>query len=327
MDADAALGPVLDLGGGEVRAGTCSWTDPTLVKDSDWYPKRSMSAADRLAFYASHFPLVEADSTYYWPPGPQLAQDWVERTPPGFVMDVKGYSLLTGHPTRRQSLWEDLRSLLAEEHADKTNVYAHHLPPDALEEAWARFEHALVPLYEAGKLGGVLLQYPAWFTPKKANRAELERIRERLAHYPVYVELRSARWWAEQDDRRRSLDLLRAHDLAHVVVDAPPASGLPPVVEATADLAVVRFHGRNGATWNQPNISAAERFDYLYDDRELREWVPRLQELAGQAPRLHALMNNCYGDKGVTNAGDLLRLLTEAGARPAAAPGEASSSA
>lgn len=321
MDPDAPLGPVLDLAGAEVRTGTCSWTDPTLVKDADWYPRRSMSAAERLAFYASRFPVVEVDSTYYWPPSPQLASDWVERTPPGFVMDVKGYSLLTGHPTRRESLWEDLRPLVAEEHREKKNVYAEHLPPDAVEEAWARFEHALAPLHEAGKLGGVLLQYPAWFTPKKANRAELERIRGRLGHYPVYVELRSPRWWAEEEDRRRTLDLLRAHELAHVVVDAPPASGLPAVVEATADLAVVRFHGRNDSTWNKRNISAAERFDYLYDDRELRQWVPRVEELAAEARSVHALMNNCYGDKGVSNAADLTRLLLEAGAREAAEPG------
>ncbi len=298
-----------------MRAGTCSWTDPTLVKEADWYPKRSMSAAERLAFYASRFPVVEADSTYYWPPTRQMASDWVERTPAGFVMDVKAYSLLTGHPTRRESLWEDLRPLLADEHREKKNVYAVHLPPDAVEEAWERFEHALAPLHEAGKLGGVLLQYPAWFTPKRANRGELERIRHRLAHYPIYVELRSPRWWAEEDDRRRTLDLLRAHDLSHVVVDAPPESRLPVVLEATADLAVVRFHGRNDATWNKRNISAAERFDYLYDDAELGEWVPRLRELAGQAKSLHALMNNCYGDKGVTNAGDLVRLLVQSGAR------------
>ena len=51
---------------------------------------------------------------------------------PGFVMDVKGYSLLTGHPTRRESLWEDFRDLVAEEHRGKRNVYAEHLPPDAV---------------------------------------------------------------------------------------------------------------------------------------------------------------------------------------------------
>ena len=305
------MGPVLRLAGAEVRTGTCSWTDPTLVKDTDWYPRKSISAAERLAFYASRFPVVEVDSTYYWPPTPKMAEDWVDRTPDGFLMDVKAYSLLTGHPTRHQSLWEDLRDEVAEEHRGKRNVYAHHLPPDAVDEAWARFGHALAPLHRAGKLGGVLLQYPEWFTPKKANREVLAEARDRLPEYHLYVELRSPRWWETDEDRDRTLGVLRDAGLAHVVVDAPPKSGLPAVVAATAGTAVVRFHGRNDDTWDRRDISAAERFDYLYSREELSAWVPRLEELAGRVDRVHALMNNCHGDKGVRNAADLAGILAE----------------
>ncbi|MST33166.1 DUF72 domain-containing protein, partial [Acidimicrobiaceae bacterium USS-CC1] len=78
-----------------IVVGTCSWTDRTLVAETDWYPKRSMSAAERLAFYAEHFAVAEADSTYYFPPGPDLTRGWAERTPAGFTMDVKAYALLT----------------------------------------------------------------------------------------------------------------------------------------------------------------------------------------------------------------------------------------
>ncbi|HVM03391.1 MAG TPA: DUF72 domain-containing protein [Acidimicrobiales bacterium] len=306
------MGPVLRVAGAEVRTGTCSWTDPTLVKGT-WYPRKSMSAAERLAFYASRFPVVEVDSTYYWPPTPKLSQDWVERTPPAFVMDVKAYSLLTGHPTRRESLWEDLRDAGAEEHRGKRNVYADHLPPDAVDEAWARFRHALAPLRRAGKLGGVLLQYPGWFTPNKDNRQALTAARRHLPDDDVYVELRSPRWWATAEDRDRTLGVLRDAGLVHVVVDAPPASGLPAVVAATAGAAVVRFHGRNDDTWDRRDISAAERFNYLYRRDELAEWVPRLEELAARVDRIHALMNNCHGDKGVRNAADLAELLGGAG--------------
>ena len=308
------MGAVLRLAGAEVRTGTCSWTDPTLVKGADWYPRKSMSAAERLAFYASNFPVVEVDSTYYWPPTPQLSHDWVERTPAGFVMDVKAYSLLTGHPTRRDSLWEDLRQSVASEHRGKKNVYANHLPTEALDEAWARFEHALAPLHEAGKLGGVLFQYPEWFIPKATNRADLERLRERLPDYTVFVELRSSRWWSRAEERRRTMELLRGCGLVHVVVDAPAASGLPAVVAAPAGTAVVRFHGRNEATWKKRGITPAERFNYLYSHEELSKWVPELERLAAGVERVHALMNNCHGDKGVRNAADLAELLQRAGA-------------
>src|SRR3954470_21105305 len=111
-DEQLTLAPPLRLDGSVLRTGTCSWTDQTLVKDADWYPKKSMTAAERLAFYAAHFPLVEADSTYYRPPSTQLTRSWAERTPPGFVMNVKAYSLLTGHPTQAETLWPDLRDQL-----------------------------------------------------------------------------------------------------------------------------------------------------------------------------------------------------------------------
>ena len=312
MTGELALGPVLRSAGAEVRTGTCSWTDPTLVKETDWYPRRSMSAADRLAHYAASFSVVEADSTYYWPPSPELARSWVERTPPGFRMNVKAYSLLTHHPTRADSLWEDLRGAVPPEHQGKRNVYAHHLRPEAVEEAWDRFAHAVAPLREGGRLGAVLLQYPEWFTPKRANRSEIERVRERMGDGPVCVEFRSPLWLGE-DERERTLGLLRDHDLSFVVVDAPPASGLPILVAATSSLAVVRFHGRADDRWKKKGITAAERFRYLYDDAELGAWVPKVAELAEQSRELHLLMNNCYRDYGVRNAADLTRLLLEAG--------------
>ncbi|HYE80078.1 MAG TPA: DUF72 domain-containing protein, partial [bacterium] len=133
MASPTSLGPVLRLGAARLRTGTCSWTDPTLVKETDWYPRRSMSAAGRLAFYAATFSVVEADGTYYWPPSPELARGWVERTPPGFRMNVKAYSLMTHHPTSPKSLWEDLRKALPEEGAAKRNLYARHLPEELLD--------------------------------------------------------------------------------------------------------------------------------------------------------------------------------------------------
>jgi uncharacterized protein YecE (DUF72 family) len=302
------LGPVLRIEGGEVRVGTCSWTDRTLVKDTDWYPKRSMSAAERLAYYSARFSVVEADSTYYGPPSRQLSEGWAERTPDGFRMSVKAYSLMTGHPTKPETLWPDIAGALDPEAASKRNVYPHHLPAEAVDEAWARFADALKPLQVSGRLGSILLQYPPWFTPKRDNRDELARARERLGDLPACVELRSPLWFGK-DDLDRTLGWLSDHDLALVCVDAPEVSKLPRVAAATTDLAVVRFHGRADDTWKGRATSAAERFRYLYDKRELRPWVERVRELAEDAREVHVLMNNCYQDYGVRNAADMTDLL------------------
>ena len=292
-----------------ILVGTCSWTDRTLVEETGWYPRKSMSAEERLKFYAERFRIVEADSTYYFPPSEQLTRAWANRTPADFTMNVKAYSLLTGHPTQPRSLWRDIRESLPPDVAGKRTLYPTHLDPDALDEVWARFVDALEPLRQAGKLGAVLMQYPSWFVPKRDNREELARARERLGDLPVCVEFRAPSWLAARD-RDRTLALLRDLGLSLVVVDAPKVSKLATVLEATNDdLAVVRFHGRADDTWNARTGSAAERFRYLYSKRQLRAWEPKLEQLAGQAREVHALMNNCYRDHGVRNAAELRQLV------------------
>jgi uncharacterized protein YecE (DUF72 family) len=308
--SESVLGPVFDVGGCSVRVGTCSWADKTLVKDAAWYPKKTMSAADRLAFYASRFSVVEADSTYYRAPSEQLTGGWAENSPDGFVMDVKAYSLMTGHPTKPETLWPDIRDELDPEAAEKKNVYAHHLPDEAVDEVWHRFVEALVPLGEVGKLGSVLLQYPAWFTPKKANREELTRARERLGDVPASVEFRSPLWFGA-DDIDRTVGFLADHDLSLVAVDAPKVAKLPRDLHATADHVVVRFHGRADDTWSGRATSAAERFRYHYDKRELRPWAKKVVEVAKDAHEVHVLMNNCYQDYGVDNAADMIDILDD----------------
>jgi uncharacterized protein YecE (DUF72 family) len=312
MSADQEIGETLHLDGHDIYTGTCSWTDKTLVGETDWYPERTMSAEDRLRFYAGQFPLTEIDSTYYAPPAEQQAALWAQRTPDGFRFDVKAYSLLTGHPTKPQSLWKDLRDELPAEVQEKRNLYAKDLSPEAMQEAWRRFESALRPLHDAGRLGAVLFQYPPWFTPRKDNRAEIEALRDRLPDYRVCVEFRSPRWLAEERDRERTLGLLEDRGLAFVSVDAPEVSGIPRLFALTTpDLLVVRFHGRSDSTWKGGARTVAERFRYLYSEEELRELAQPIAEVAHEARESHLLMNNCYRDYGVRNAAQLRELISD----------------
>jgi len=305
------LGAYVELDGHPVLCGTCSWTDKTLVQETDWYPRRTMSATERLQFYAAQFPVTEIDSTYYAPPAEQQARLWAQRTPDGFRFDVKAYSLLTGHPTKPQSLWKDLREGLSEDARAKRSLYASHLEPEALDEAWRRFGAALAPLQDAGRLGAVLFQYPPWFHPSREHRRELETLRERLPDYGICVELRSPRWVANDRDRERTLALLRDQQLTYVAVDAPPVSELPRLLElTTTELFVMRFHGRASDTWSGRTRTAAERFRYRYAEDELEQLANEIVDVAGQARESHLLMNNCYRDYGVNNAAQLRDLLT-----------------
>jgi uncharacterized protein YecE (DUF72 family) len=295
-----------------LRVGTASWTDPTLVKESDWYPRRSMSAEARLRFYASVFTMVEADATYYHPPTQKLAGLWVDRTPQDFRFDVKAYGLLTKHPARRDSLWGEVAEALPPEHADKRNIYLEHLPKTAQQRAFDLFAEALRPLESAGRLGAVFFQLPPWFVASRANRAFLESLPDRLGDLPIAVEFRH-RSWMDGDTAPRTLALLEQRGMTYVCVDAPQGfdSSVPPVLAVTSALAVIRFHGHNAENWDRKGITAAERFRYLYSDDELAQWAPRVADVAAQARETHAVFNNCYADYGVRNARQLAGLLDE----------------
>lgn len=291
------------LGGmGQIKVGTASWTDKTLLA-SGWYPASADTAEKRLAYYASKFPLVEVDSTYYSPPAEQTAALWASRTPPGFTFNIKAFSLLTGHPTRPAAIYKDLRP-----ETDKKNLYPGDLPAQAYEDVWTRFLSALEPLAEAGKLGVILFQFPPWFTIRRSNKQYLLEVAQRCQPLRVAVELRHASWF-DGDNQQETLEFLRTHDLPYVCVDMPQGhrSSIPPVLAATAaDLALVRFHGHSDK-WTSRDIY--ERFGYHYSEAELAEWAPKLRGLADGTAQTHVLLNNCYSDYAQRNAASLIDLL------------------
>ena len=275
------------MSAGRVLIGTSSWTDPTLIKDGNFYPPGTKTAEARLRFYATRFPLVEVDSTYYYPPSEKNSVLWIERTPAEFTFNIKAYSLLTNHPTRVDSLYGDIKETLEPEQLEKRNIYRDKLPDEAVDEVWQRFRDALMPLHSAGKLGAVLFQFPQWFVISKKNKAYIEEVAERLTDYRVAVEFRHNSWMRE-DNQEESLSFLRERNLPFVCVDMPQGfdSSIPPIAAATADdLAMVRFHGRDPEAWKSKEETASARFRYDYSKDELGEWVPRIESLAAEDAR------------------------------------------
>lgn len=228
-------------------------------------------------------------------------------------MSFKAYAPITGHPTETKRLPRDIRESLPQETREKRRLYPRDLPEEVLLEVHKRFWTALEPLRTGGKLGSVLLQYPDWCAISRENKEGILRARELLPDDSLAVEFRNATWMSERN-RAETLRFLADNGLTYVSVDEPQGfpSSIPPVAEVTNDsLAVIRFHGRNAESWKKPGISAAERFDHRYSRPELEEWVPRIRRVAEQAREVHVLMNNCYGDKAVTNAKELADLLAQ----------------
>jgi uncharacterized protein YecE (DUF72 family) len=299
-----------------IRVGTCSWADEALSKY--WYPKGT-PAGERLRYYAEHFDTVEVDSTYYRLPVEEMVKRWAERTPDGFVMHVKAFGVMTRHPVKVEQLPPDLRDEAPKDDRGRVDRPTREFRG----EIFRRFRAALEPLRSAGKLGGLLFQFPPYVVPKRASYDYLAWAREQVEDDRMLVEFRHRAWY-EDEQREETLRFLEEHEMAHVVVDAPRMEGknVPLTVHAlTAPILYVRLHGRNASTWNVRGGSAAERFDYLYPEAELEEWVDPLRELSGKAEEAYVLFNNNnrsrVGGREVaqapTNAEGLRELLAKGG--------------
>ncbi|MDP3064296.1 MAG: DUF72 domain-containing protein, partial [Chloroflexota bacterium] len=187
---------------GELYIGACSWTDKTLLDSGKFYPPEVKTPEERLRFYATQFPIVEVDGTYYALPTQRMAGLWAERTPPGFLFHIKAFSLFTGHAAQTRALPRELRDSLPTEVQAKERVYQKDLPPEAQAEAWRLFREALLPLDSAGKLGMLLFQFPPWFVPRRESLDYILHCQAQLPQYRLAIEFRNNLWLSERDLER-----------------------------------------------------------------------------------------------------------------------------
>lgn len=268
----------------EILVGTCNWLDHEAFYPEELRGKRQK---ERLSFYARFFPIVEIDSSFYGIPKPPIVQSWVDRTGGDFRFNIKAYRSLTGH----------------EREAGKARR------PTADEER--DFLECLKPLRDADRLVAVHYQFPPWFTNRPSAREWLLETRDRHPADTVAIEFRH-RSWFDEGRWPETEDLLRELDLTFVGVDAPQVGSgtAPPHLAITSPkLSIIRFHGRNRATWYKKATTTAERFDYLYRPRELEQWVPTIKAAAAHGVPVHVLMNNNRSNYAVVNAFDMAHLL------------------
>ncbi len=255
-----------------IRIGTSGYSYDDWI--GPFYPE-GIAKGEMLRFYAREFSTTEVNSTYYRLPTAGMLEAMARKVPDGFLFTIKASQELTHGREEPQ-------------------------------EAFRHFREALRPLQEAGKFGCVLAQFPWSFRPGEENRAYIALLREQLAGLPVVVEFRNAGWITAE-----TFELLRRLQLGYCCVDEPRLKGLiPPIAQATAPVAYVRFHGRNAAKWWQ-HEEAWERYNYTYSDDELREWVPKIRELEEAAETVFVLANNHWQGQAVTTAKQLRLLLDQ----------------
>jgi len=265
-----------------IHVGVCGWGD-----HDDLYTQ-GVRAGDKLSVYASHFPIVEIDSSFYAILPQKNYESWVKATPASFGFIVKPHQAMTGHQR-------------GDAPADRGELFR-------------RFADSIQPLVDAGKLRAILFQYPPWFDCTREHVLYVQACRQAFADYPVAVEFRH-RSWFEGRFREKTLSFLRELEAVHVLCDEPQAgSGSVPIVVAVTHpkLALVRFHGRNAAGWRDPGTGKnwrEVRYLYKYSVAELNEWVPRIQEIARETEEVCILFNNNSGGDAAGNAKQFMRML------------------
>lgn len=296
---------------GNVLVGTASWTDPTLIKSGKFYPKGCSSADDRLRFYAKKFPLVEVNSSYYALPSVANSELWLKRTPPEFAFNVKAFRLFTGHKTELKVLPPPVRDRMPAAVAAKKTIGYRDIPDALLDLLWQFFIDALEPLRAGGKLGLVHFQFTPSLTFSPDSLDHITECRQRMSDFDLAAEFRHFSWF-KKDNRERTIQFERDHELVHTVVDSP--QGFVNTVDAQWEVthptfALVRLHGRNKATWNIKSQVASDRFNYDYSDKELTELATPIRKLAEHAATTYVIFNNNYEDQGQRNALTLTELL------------------
>ncbi len=288
-----------------------------------------MTPEARLRYYARFFDTVEINSSFYAIPAARNVLRWAERTPSGFVFNVKAYAPLTGHNPRPETLPDEVQAMLPARtpRTHRGEIETSSLPAEAIDTTFRLFRAALGPLEESGKLGYVLFQFAPWVRFAPERLAYLEQLPARLPGWRVAVEFRDRSWFPDHGDE--TLAVLRRAGLAHVVVDAPGAArAVPRVVARTARTGVFRLHGRNAEGWlrqlrgEEPAVR--EKYDYLYSEAELRELQPDIEGLADEDGEVFVSFNNNNRDYPVRNALMMKRLLGQPAAeeRSPSAPGD-----
>jgi uncharacterized protein YecE (DUF72 family) len=170
------------------------------------------------------------------------------------------------------------------------------------------FKGGLDPLASAGKLGPVLVQFPASFqrTPESADYVDW--LLKAFAEYRLAVELRHRSW----SDAPETSALLDHHRAAWVQIDEPKfASSIrQDLVGGNADFYYLRLHGRNAKEW-WDHAESEDRYNYFYSPEELEPIAEVVRDVRAIVKKAYLFLNNHFSAQSVANAITLKKMLDE----------------
>src|SRR5256714_12269262 len=261
----------------DIRIGPAGWSY------ADWrgrvYPEGAGSKFDTLALVAKYFDTAEINSSFYYPPKPETARAWLERTAhnPNFIFTAKLHKVFT------------------------------HKRDRLTDKDEGAFREGIDPIRDAAKLGALLIQFPWSFKNDREERIYLEQLIERFKDYPLVVELRHESW-----NHPRILQTLEDLGVGLCDIDQPQfANSIKPSAEVTSSIGYIRLHGRNYQNWFREEANVMERYDYLYSRDELDPWIDRIKEISDKAKETFVITNNHARGQSLVNAFEILAQLEE----------------
>lgn len=259
-----------------INIGLTGWGDhDSLYEDLE-------RQSDKLQTYASHFPIVELDASYYAIQPERNILKWIKETPDRFEFIVKIHQALTLHADYKD--YAETRS-----------------------ELFEQFKQMLQPLIDHHKLAMVLVQFPPWFDCTAQNIKYILYVRQQLADVPISVEFRHHSWFNDQF-KEQTLSFLTEHHIIHSVVDEPQVreGSIPLVNRITTETAFVRYHGRNRQGWTKKDMTDQEwrdvRYLYNYNKEELTDLANKVRIIEQKAKKVYVVFNNNSGGHAAQNA-------------------------
>lgn len=298
--------------------GTAGWSY------EDWkgivYPDPPPRGFDALTYLSEYFNCVEVNTTFYRPPNPAMVSNWVKKVRGNeeFSFSVKLWQRFT-HEKAREWGEADVELFKTAISPLLAGGVIGNGPTDATPKK-RRGEEVLrqAELFSSGeqgrgdepgsrgRLGALLIQFPWSFRDVQESREYLETLSRTFAEYPKVVEVRHISW-----DTPEALEFVREHELNFCNIDQPQMkSCIKTTAHVTGEIAYVRLHGRNYENWFKSDAGRDARYDYLYGEAEMDEWVERIRGLMEEAANVFVIANNHFRGQAPANALALKAKLT-----------------
>jgi uncharacterized protein YecE (DUF72 family) len=226
------------------------------------YPRPRPRGFHALDFLSKYVNLVEINTSFHQPLRPEVSRLWLSKT-----AHNKAFRF-TAKLGRR---------------------FTHERIIDAADIA--AYKEGFWPLQRAGRLGGVIMQFPWSFRFTSENKDYFIKLRRTFHEFPLAAEMRHASWICDE-----AIGTFVDYRVGFVNVDLEQRfKSMPPAALLTSSIGYVRFHGRAQCTEDGGS-------KYLYSYSELLEWKDRIDHLRTHADAVYVSFTNTDSAYALVNS-------------------------